>query len=264
METFAYQSQYSIATQRYVDLCGFIGPMTQHQRHCNRTARMTHMPGGVGTFTYQSQYSLMTQPHAILHSFSFFEYRLNQFPGKIEMPVLLDENQIEFVFHSIPSANTSHFHHSTSAQISCKLKKRLTLYPDWNINRRIYICILNSHDVNRLIARILMKLQRYITRRHDFACYWRSLLLHGLLKSQHMFFWVLITLFRLLCILFIKLPIFLINLVTFMISHQPGYIFYKPVHISMYTYYKTAYISMYVSPKPVYMSVEVTYCDIKK
>jgi len=56
METFAYQSQYSIVTQHYVDLCGFIGPMTQHQRHCNRTARMTHMPGGVGTFTYQSQY----------------------------------------------------------------------------------------------------------------------------------------------------------------------------------------------------------------
>ena len=78
----------------------FIGPMTQHQRYCNRTARMTHMPGGVGTFTYQSQYSLMTQPYAILHSFSFFEYCLNQFPGKIEMPVLLDENQIEFAFYS--------------------------------------------------------------------------------------------------------------------------------------------------------------------
>ena len=96
--------------------------------------------------------------------------------------------------------------------------------------------MLNLCDINLLIARILMKLWRYITRRHDFACYWRSLLFHGLLKSQHMLFWVLIVLFRLVSVFFINLVNFLIDQVIFLMNSFIfiGILFIKlPIYLYM-------------------------------
>ena len=61
-----------------------------------------------------------------------------------------------------------------------------------------------------------MKLWRYITRRHDFACYWRSLPYHGLLKSNHIFLWSLILLFQPMSIFPEYLVISLINQVIFL------------------------------------------------
>ena len=140
----------------------FIGPMTQSSLF----DPINRISGDVETFVYQSQYSLVTLLYALIYSFSHFEYLSVQF-----------------------------------------LEERMML-----------IFVLNFHDVNLLVARILMKLQRYIMRCHDFACYWRLLPFHGLLKSQHMFFFVLITLFGPIYFFFVNLEIFLINQVTFLMN----------------------------------------------
>ena len=53
-----------------------------------------------------------------------------------------------------------------------------------------------SQDVDYVIKRILMALQRYIMRRHDFKYYRFTLLLSGLLISRHISLWVLVLFFR--------------------------------------------------------------------
>jgi hypothetical protein len=57
------------------------------------------------------------------------------------------------------------------------------------INNSIYYllnCTLNhAYDVNHVINRLLLMLQRYITRHNDFKHRWITLLLSGLLSSQH-------------------------------------------------------------------------------
>jgi len=193
----------------------FIGPMTQH--HHNKTGPMTQISGGTETFVYQSRYNFVTPQHALVRSFSHFECQHNQFPGKREIQIF-NHSQIETIFCLISSADTPYFLRWISTKFLCRLKMRLTLSDDWNINHKIYIFMLSSHDVDLLIACILMKLQRYTTRRHDFAGYWRLLLFHCLLKSQHMFFWVLIVLFKPLCIFCINLFIFFLNLIIFLIN----------------------------------------------
>ena len=208
------QSFIGLTTQH-----SFIGPMTQlsfidrmTQHHCNKSGLMTQILGNAETFLYRSEYSFVTQQHVLVGSSSYFEYQHNQFPEKRDIPIL-HHSQIK-----ISSVDTLHFLHYISARFLHRLKMRLTFCHAWNINCNIYIFMSSSHDVNFLIACILMKLQRYITRRHDFACYWRLLLIHGLLKSQHMFFWVLIALFSPLCIFFINLIIFLTNQVMFLMN----------------------------------------------
>ena len=49
-----------------------------------------------------------------------------------------------------------------------------------------------SHSIDQLIARIIMKLRRYITRRHDFVCYWIDLLLSALLQMRCNKIWSLL------------------------------------------------------------------------
>ena len=179
---------------------GFIGPLTQH----SFIGSMTQCP-----FFCQSEYS------TFVHSSSHFECRHTQIP---ELIPLLDHSQIDFLFSSI-STKIFHFLRRVSALRLHKLKKRLIFYYDWNVNHNIYIYVLNLYDVNLLIARILMKLQRYITRRHDFACYWKSLPFHGLLKTQHMLFWFLIVFFRMMYIFLIfsiNQVVFLMNLFIFL------------------------------------------------
>ena len=184
----------------------FFGPMTQPLS--NKISLMTHISGDTSAFAYGSKYSLATPPYALPHTISYFEYGYIQFTDIKEIPIL-DQRHIEFVFYPISSAEALHFPHGIRIQVLHQLKKGITFYSEWNISFRIHIFMLNSHDVNLLIACILMKLQRYVTRRHDFACYWRILLFCGLLRSQHMFFFVLIVLFRLLCIWYINLIILL-------------------------------------------------------
>ena len=150
-QTFASQSQYHLITWRYDNLRSFVGSINQH--HHNGTGRMTHILDDAQTFD-----SLTTWCHTVLHPVSLFQYGLDYFSGKREIQIL-NWNQIEFVFCSICSVDASCFSRITGGRILHKLKKRLSFYRDWDINHQIYIFMLNSHDVNHLIARILMKLQ---------------------------------------------------------------------------------------------------------
>ena len=68
----------------------------------------------------------------------------------------------------------------------------------------------------------------------DFACYWRYLPYHGLLKSDHIFFWSLILLFGPMSIFPEYLVISLINQVIFL----------KLTYISTYRFCKIVYISV--------------------
>jgi hypothetical protein len=67
------------------------------------------------------------------------------------------------------------------------------------INRSIYYLLNNTfnqaNDVSHLICRLLLMLQRYITRHNDFKHHWFTLLLSGLLRSQQVSLWFLIVLF---------------------------------------------------------------------
>jgi hypothetical protein len=64
------------------------------------------------------------------------------------------------------------------------------------INRSIYYLLSGkfnrAYDVNHLINRLLLMLQQYISRCHDFKHYWITLLFSGLLRSQCVSFQFLI------------------------------------------------------------------------
>ena len=82
----------------------------------------------------------------------------------------------------------------------CKHHKQSALFMVQVINHSIYYFMngnLNhSQDVVHLIECLLMALQRYITLHIHFKYHWFILLLHGLLRSQHISLWVLVILFR--------------------------------------------------------------------
>ena len=189
----------------------FIGPGTQN----NFIGPMTQIPSNIKTFVYLSQYSLATLQCALLQIFFGFKYECIQFPIK-RVLLILDQ----FVFNSNFSEQMLHLFSYKSAQFLLKLQKRLTLCHNWNINHKTKIFMLNSLQVNvkLLIARILMKLSRYITRRHNFAHYWKSLPFHDLLLLHHIFFWVLIGWIGPMSICPINFTIFLINQVTFLMN----------------------------------------------
>ena len=200
----------------------YIGSMTQHSfiglttLH-GYTAPITQIPDNMETLVYQSQYSFVTPQYALLHNFFHSEDEYMGLSRKGETPIL-DHSKMKLVFGTISSPDTSLFLRRISTLLLRRLKKRLSFCHNRNIENNIYIFLSSSHDLDLLIARILMRLQRYITRRNDFAYYWRSLLFHGLLKSQHMFFLVLIVLFRLTCIFLINLVIFFINRAIFLMN----------------------------------------------
>ena len=80
------------------------------------------------------------------------------------------------------------------------------------ISRSIYY-LLNgtfnqAYDVNHLINRLLLMLQRYMTRRTDFQHHWFTLLLSGLLRSRHISLWFLIGLFSRIHVVAWKLAMF--------------------------------------------------------
>ena len=52
-----------------------------------------------------------------------------------------------------------------------------------------------AYDVNHLINRLLLMLQQYITRCNDFKYHWFTLLLSGLLRSQHISLWFIFVLY---------------------------------------------------------------------
>ena len=174
---------------------GFIGPMTQHSF--------------IGLETQQGFIGPMTQHSCVgpkAQQFFFSPITQQFFFGPVTQ---ISGNMMTFVKYQFCLMTLLHtfrwsLSHFKDQHIQFSKKRVISL--DWNINHNIYIFMLNSYDINLLIACILMKLQRYITRRHDFAYYWRSLPFHELLKSQHMFFWVLIV------ALFQPMSIFYINL----------------------------------------------------
>ena len=78
------------------------------------------------------------------------------------------------------------------------------------INHCIYY-LLNgtfNHDIDRLINRLLLKLQQYITRRNDFKHRWFTLLLSGLLSLLHISSWFPMVLFLRMHIVAWKLSCF--------------------------------------------------------
>ena len=206
----------------------FLGLVTSLDCHCP----MIQISGNAETFLYQSQYT----SSALFDSFSHFEYQNIQIPGK-RIIQILDHSQIELIFCPISLAEMFHFLRSLSAQFLQKFKKRLTFSHNWIFtNQNKNLLVLNLHDVKLLIKHILMKLGRYVTRSHDFACYWRSLPFHGLLKSQHMFFIVLIVLFRLMYFFFINMFIIVILLTDKVIFLINSYIFLHILLIKLLIY----------------------------
>ena len=222
-----------------VTQCSFIAPMNRHNHNKTKTGHMTQIPEVADAFTYQSAYNLESLPYTLLHSFSHWENQHIQFCGKRKIQIL-DRCLIKFDFHSISFADISRFLCSIQALF---LHKLIIFHHDWNINCNIYIFVWSSQDVNFLIALILLKLQRYITRRHDFVCYWRFLLFHDLLKSQCMFCWVLMALFRLMCIFFINQVKFLINWFKFFYNVIVNLLIYMCITIqNLFTHVWKSYV----------------------
>ena len=212
----------------------FIGPMPQHGFICPMTQHSllgpkTHIPENMKTFEYQSQNSLMTLQQAFHFSPYQFKYQHFKLSEKKIIPKL-NHSQFKSVFYSISSVKIMRFLSDLIAHSfhSLKLEKKWTICHNWNLNLEIFLW--RSHSVNHLIMRILLKLQRYITRRHDFNCYWR---LQQLLKTQHMFLWVMIILFKLLCIKSLNLVNVLINLFIFFIN---SFIFQHILFIKLLIY----------------------------
>ena len=192
----------------------FIGPTTPYHIICATTLSFVYGPvtlkqGNIETSVYcdLSEFKLVTPPITLLSS--LFNCK-NQCTGKTQQSIL-NLNKVNFFFCSITTTYTSQFLLCIKAQFWQKFKKRLTFWYDWNINCKSYIFVVSLHDVYILIARILMKFQRYIIRRHDFACYWRSLPFPQLLKLQYFSFWVLIVLFRPMSIFFLNVYFFWVN-----------------------------------------------------
>ena len=222
-----------------VTQCSFIAPMNRHNHNKTKTGHMTQIPEVADAFTYQSAYNLESLPYTLLHSFSHWENQHIQFCEKRKIQIL-DRCLIKFDFHSISFADMSRFLCSIQALF---LHKLIIFHHDWNINCNIYIFVWSSQDVNFLIALILLKLRRYITRRHDFVCYWRFLLFHDLLKSQCMFCWVLMALFRLMCIFFINQVKFLINWFNFFYNVIVNLLIYMCITIqNLFTHVWKSYV----------------------
>ena len=131
-------------------------------------------------------------------------------------------------------------HHSNS-QFDQKLQKQykcsaLPLF--LAINRCIYYLLNGTFnkacDVNHLINRLLLMLQQYITRYNDFKHRWFTLLLSGLLRSQHISLWFLIVLYFRICIVAQKLFWFqiYIYIMNFIIVYTVNLIMDKLVVLS--------------------------------
>ena len=104
------------------------------------------------------------------------------------------------------------FLHCSNSQSDQKLQKQykcsaLPLF--LAINHCIYYLLNGTFnqacDVNHLINHLLLMLQQYITRHNDFKHCWFTLLLSGLLRSQHISLWFLIVLYFRICIVAQKL-----------------------------------------------------------
>ena len=189
-----------------------------NQCHHNTTGLTAHQhtTGRTTYHHYKFAYNIVQQHYALGYAL----------PTHVLIDVrtpALDQSQFDFFFSSSTSWNDvslfpeCHATHKPKKPLNlahiwgfCQYIYKLALNSPlaWDINQRIYFFMSYSHDINYLIARIIMKLQRYITRRHDFCCYWRELLICGLLKSEYMFFLVHMPLFH-------QLNIFIINLIMF-------------------------------------------------
>ena len=232
----------------------FIGPMTQHcfigptTQHCFIGPTTQHH--FIGHTTWHCFIGSMTQ-----HSFidpmnrpSFIEPKTqSSFIGPITLPCFIDP------MTHIPG-NVKTFVYQF--QYHLEALQRTLVYPFYHFEyqhfqfpeeKTMSILVINLYDVDLLIVHILLKLRRYITRRHDFACYWRLLPFYGLLKSQHIFLFILIALFRPMYIFFYKPSNFLYK--ESCISHE--------IINAMYSFQKIAYISIYDNPKPIYVLREV-------
>ena len=210
MTDYIIQFQHFLGPMTHHSLLGpmthqsFLGPMTQYcfhkymtqpsmsqhlfvnQCYGNDTDSINCISDSAAAFVYQSQYIITTPEYAILRSCSPLECENIKFSKK-RGTLMFVHNQIKFVSCPILSAHAPNFIRGIGVQLWHNLKQKIMFdYYNWNINCRIFVFISSSHDVELLIAHILMKLQRYITRRHDFAFYWRSLMICGLFKSQHM------------------------------------------------------------------------------
>jgi len=79
-------------------------------------------------------------------------------------------------------------HKQSFLPLVCAINHSIYYFMNGNVN--------HSHDIHYLIKRLLLTFQRFITKRDDFSYNWFSLLLSGLLKSQHISLWVMVIFFR--------------------------------------------------------------------
>ena len=144
---------------------GFIGLMTLH----GYIAPITQIPDNMETLVYQSQYSFVTPQYALLHNFFHSEDEYMGLSRKGETPIL-DHSKMKLVFGTISSPDTSLFLRRISTLLLRKLKKRLSFCHNRNIENNIYIFLSSSHDLDLLIARILLSRPQHAVSEESAMC----------------------------------------------------------------------------------------------
>jgi len=238
MSYVAVQCQYRYAsgpvTQYPFVLCQYRytpGPVTQYSFYMFVRCRYRYTPGPKAQNTFymsvhcqyrlyisgpmthyisvQSQYCYTSGPMIRYTSSAFVQSRYHCMLGPITCYTF--DISVERYCHHMSA------HRYKPENLAYKISCKWSAFPlILAINRSIYYLMngtLNcSQDVDHLIKRILMALQRYITRRNDFKYYWFILLLSGLTKSQHISLWVFIVFFKRLVIAKKNIPVYKKNI----------------------------------------------------
>ena len=168
-----------------------------------------------GLTTHLSLAGLMTQlslPSLTIHSLYFGLVGVRTWPsfiGLATQPVTQSAvYAIQFPFIQ---------NHAYTHLFVCKLRHHIK-WLAWPFMQYDVLSFIDySHSVDQSIAWIVIKLQRYITRRHDFACYWIGVLSSALLQTRCNAFWSLLIMSLCLCAIavhlfpFLRMPYILIT-----------------------------------------------------
>ena len=160
-----------------------------------------------GLTTHSSLASLMTQPllpSLTTHSLYFGLVGVRTWPSFIGLATQLVTQSAVYAIQFPFIQNHAYTH-----LFACKLCHHIK-WLAWPFMQYDVLSFMDcSHSVDQLIARIMMKLRRYITRRHDFACYWIGVLSSALLQTRCNAFWSLLIMSLCLCAIAVHLFPFL-------------------------------------------------------
>ena len=219
-------------------------PGRMSRNPCHNPGRMTHNPGGIthnpGYMTQNMSYAWYIQCHYHLIPVHITKIHFGMteklfYPscacnGIIVMPApcTLSEKTENGCSKSVivPVYVLLQDFNSKIDHKLGKIYKRSALPLLLAINRCIYYLLHGTfnkaYDVNHLINRLLLMLQRYITRCNDFKYCWVKLLLSGLMRSQH-------TSLRFLIVFYLRIHIVAqklswIQKILYMVNKFPVYI----------------------------------------